>query len=117
MKLAVEGCGNIPLSDAILKILPDIEQGKSLTSAFRKVRFFPSMVTEMLSAGEQSGKIDDMLDKVAEYYEAEHETVVKRIIVILPVLIYLVVALYIAYVVISSYTGYLNQINNLFEGF
>ena len=117
VSLAAQGCGSVPIADSIFKILPEIEQGGSLTSAFRKVRFFPSMVIEMLASGEESGRIDDMLNKVAEYYETESETIVKRIIIILPILVYLVVALYIASIIIRFYTGYLNQINNLFEGF
>ncbi len=117
VRLAAEGCGSIPITNAIFKVLPDIEQGGSLTSAFRRVRFFPSMVIEMLSTGEESGRIDDMLNKIAEYYEAESDTIVKRIVIILPVLVYLAVALYIASIVIRSYTGYFSQIDNLFEGF
>lgn len=114
VKLAADGCSNVPLKDSIFKILPDIEQGKNLTEVFRKTRFFPSMVIEMLHAGEESGKIGSMLDKVAEYYEEESETTIKRIIIILPVIVYLAVALYIASIIIRFYTGYFNQINSLF---
>ncbi len=114
VSLAAEGCGNIPITNAVFKVLPDIEQGGSLTSAFRKVRFFPSLVIEMLSAGEESGQIDAMLDKIAEYYEAESDEIIKRIIIILPILIYLVVAIYIGSIIIKFYTGYLGQFDNLF---
>jgi type IV pilus assembly protein PilC len=117
VSLAAEGCGNIPIENAVFRVLPDIEQGGSLTLAFKKVRFFPSMVIEMLSAGEESGRIDDMLDKIAEYYEAESDAIIKRIVVILPVIVYLAVALYIGSIIIRFYTGYFNQIDNLFEGF
>ncbi len=114
--LSAQGCGSIPTSNAIFQVLPDIERGGSLTSAFKKVRFFPSMVIEMLSAGEQSGKIDEMLNKIAEYYEEESDAVVKRITIMLPVLVYLAVAFYIGYIVIHFYLGYLGQIDNLFQG-
>ena len=116
VRLAAEGCGSVPITNAISNILPDIERGGSLTSAFKKVRFFPSMVVEMLSAGEESGRIDDMLNKIAEYYEEESDAIVKRITIILPVLVYLAVALYIASIIIRFYTGYLSQIDNLFRG-
>jgi type IV pilus assembly protein PilC len=117
VKIAAESCDNIPLSNSIFKILPEIKQGGSLTSALRRVRFFPSMVSEMLSAGEESGRIGNMLDKIAEYYEKESETIVKRLVIILPLFVYLLVMLYIAYIVLSFYVGYLSQINSLFEGF
>lgn len=114
VSLSAEGCGNIPIANAVFRVLPDIERGGSLTSAFRKVRFFPNMVIEMLSAGEESGRIDDMLDKIAEYYEEESDTIIKRIVVILPVVVYLAVALYIAIIVIRFWTGYFGQMDALF---
>jgi len=114
VSLSAEGCGSTPLANSILKILPEIERGGNLTSAFSKLRFFPSMAIEMLSTGEESGRIDDMLDKVAEYYEIEHETIVKRLVILLPVLVYFAVALYIASIIISSYMGYFGQMDSLF---
>ncbi len=117
IKLSAEACGSIPIANAVFNIIPDIERGGTLTEAFSKVRFFPNMIIEMLSAGEQSGKIDAMLDKIAEYYEEESDTIVKRILIFLPVLIYLVVAFYIASIIIRFYVGYFSQIDSLFEGF
>ena len=116
IRIAADSCGNIPLSSAILKTIPEIEQGGSLTNAFRKVRFFPGAVIEMLNAGEESGRMGDMLEKVAEYYEKEHDTIVKRLMIIAPLFLYMLVMLYIAYVVISFWLGYFKQIGNLFEG-
>ena len=114
VQISADGCGSIPIANSILKILPDIERGGNLTSAFTKVRYFPSLVIEMLSAGEESGKIDDMLDKIGKYYEEESDATIKRIVVVAPFLVYLAVACYIGYIVISFYVGYFNQINCLF---
>lgn len=114
VKISADSCDNIPLSNAILKTLPDIERGGSLTSAFSKVRLFPSTVIEMLSAGEHSGRVGDMLEKIAEYYETEYETIVKRLVIILPIFVYMLVMLYIAWVIISFWMGYFQQIGNLF---
>jgi type II secretory pathway component PulF len=96
-----------------LKTLPEIEQGGSLTSAFMRIRVFPSTVIEMLSAGEHSGKIGDMLEKIAEHYETEYETIVKRLVIILPLFIYMLVMLYIAYVIISFWMGYFQQMGGI----
>jgi type IV pilus assembly protein PilC len=115
IRLACEGCGNIPLESSFLKTLPDIEKGESITLLFKKTRAFPGMVIEMLNAGEESGKIGDMLDRVAQYYEEETETTIKRIVIILPVLIYLAVAMYIAGIIIRFYVGYFGQIDALFQ--
>ncbi len=117
VKLAAEGCGSIPITNAIFRVVPDIERGGSLTSAFQKVRFFPNLVIEMLSAGEESGRIGNMLDKIGEYYETESDTIIQRIVVILPVIVYLVVALYIASIILRFYVGYFGQIDSLLQGF
>jgi type IV pilus assembly protein PilC len=113
VKIAAESCDNIPLENAVLKTLPEIERGGSLTSAFMRIRVFPSTVIEMLSAGEHSGKIGDMLEKIAEHYETEYETIVKRLVIILPLFIYMLVMLYIAYVIISFWMGYFQQMGGI----
>ncbi|HIE43279.1 MAG TPA: hypothetical protein EYP78_00590, partial [Candidatus Omnitrophica bacterium] len=116
-KTAAVSCGNIPLKEAILKILPEIERGESITNALKKVRFLPHIVKEMLASGEESGRIDAMLTKVGDYCEAEYETLAKRLIILLPLLVYFLVMFYIAYIIISFYAGYFTQIENLFGGF
>ncbi len=74
---AVAGaCGNIVFSDAVLKIREDVATGQRLQFAMQQVGIFPHLVVQMVAIGEESGKIDSMLDKVADFYEEEVDNLV-----------------------------------------
>ncbi len=66
--------GNVVMEKAIMTSATDIEQGESITTALQKHPIFPSMVVRMLSAGEQTGQIDQMMEKVADFLDEEIET-------------------------------------------
>lgn len=67
---AVSGtAGNIIYSRAIKKIRDDVTTGQQLFTSIRATNLFPSMLLQMVAIGEQSGALDDMLEKVANHYE------------------------------------------------
>jgi type IV pilus assembly protein PilC len=63
--------GNVVYSDAVKKIKEDVSTGHQLQLAMQQVGIFPHMVVSMASIGEESGNLDAMLAKVADYYETE----------------------------------------------
>lgn len=63
--------GSIVYDDAVAKVRDDVAVGYSLNLAMRQVELFPQMVVQMTAIGEESGALDTMLFKVAEYYEQE----------------------------------------------
>lgn len=63
--------GNVVYSDAVKKIKDDVSTGHQLQLAMQQVGIFPHMVISMASIGEESGNLDAMLGKVADYYETE----------------------------------------------
>ncbi|KQQ47208.1 type II secretion system protein F [Duganella sp. Leaf126] len=95
--------GNVVYADATRRIQNEVSTGTSLTAAMQNADVFPNMVTQMVSIGEESGALDAMLGKVADFYEEEVDEAVASlsslmepaIMVILGVLIGgLVVAMY-----------------------
>jgi len=64
----------------------------------------------MAVTGETSGKLDEMLLRTASSLESEANTAINRVLVAVPVIIYLAVAMYIAYLIISFYIGYFENI-------
>jgi type IV pilus assembly protein PilC len=95
--------GNAVYLDATKRIQTEVSTGTSLTAAMQNADVFPNMVTQMVSIGEESGALDQMLGKVADFYETEVDEAVESlsslmepaIMVILGVLIGgLVVAMY-----------------------
>jgi type IV pilus assembly protein PilC len=74
---AIEICrmtmDNKVLEEAIRSVRPEIEQGKTLGGAFARVSVFPRMAVQMIAVGESTGALDQMLEKIADFYEAEVE--------------------------------------------
>lgn len=72
-------CGNIIYYDAVLKIRDDIATGQRLQFAMQQVKIFPHMVVQMVAIGEESGKLDSMLDKTADFFEEEVDNLVDNL--------------------------------------
>ena len=66
--------GNVVMEKAIRTAMSDIEKGDSISGAFAKHPVFPTMIIRMMSAGEQTGKIDSMLERIADFLDEEIET-------------------------------------------
>lgn len=69
--------GNKVIEDAVAKAKPEVEAGKTLSSAISRYNVLPAMAIQMVSVGENTGQMDRMLDKVADFYEAEVEIAVQ----------------------------------------
>ena len=72
-------CGNIVYYEAILKIRDDVATGQRLQFSMQQVDLFPHLVIQMVAIGEESGKLDSMLDKVADFYEEEVDNLVDNL--------------------------------------
>ncbi|MGL4853794.1 MAG: type II secretion system F family protein [Lentisphaeria bacterium] len=74
IKIVGETSGNKYVESAIRDVYVDVENGLTLTEAFQNTAKFPSMMVHMLRAGEKTACIEDMLEKVADFYEDEVDT-------------------------------------------
>lgn len=74
MNIVANTCGNVIMEKAIRTASSDIERGEGISNALGKHPIFPPMVIRMLTAGEQTGKIDSMLERVADFLDDEIET-------------------------------------------
>ena len=68
-------CGNVVMEKAIRTAMSDIEKGDGISNALSKHPVFPTMIIRMMTAGEQTGKIDSMLERIADFLDEEIETV------------------------------------------
>ena len=109
-KIAAQSCDNVVLADILLKGLPVVTQGGTLHAAFAATKVFPAKTLSLVAIGEKGGSLDVMLGRIATYSQQENETVVNLLLTVIPVLIYVLVAGYIGYRVISFYTEYFNKI-------
>ena len=119
VRLAGSSCTNAFLRTRFLTMADIVEQrGCTFTAAFRENLLWRernSMALAMMDSAELAGAPDTMATKVAQVYREEAEELLKRIAKIAPVLIYLVLALYIASQIVHFYAGYVGQLQGLLE--
>lgn len=97
---------NAYLTKRLRRAITDIEHGQPVSEAFRRTGVMPPLVLDMLRTGESTGNVDAMMDKVAEYYEQETDVKSGQAVVVLSVGVYLLIALWIASMVIGFWQGY-----------
>ncbi|WP_293663215.1 type II secretion system F family protein [Rhodoferax sp. OV413] len=95
--------GNIVYELATRKIQQEVSTGTSLTAAMTNVNLFPTMVLQMCAIGEESGSIDHMLGKAADFYEAEVDDMVAGISSLMEPIIIVVLGTVIGGIVVSMY--------------
>ena len=95
--------GNSVYADATTKIQQEVSTGTSLTSAMTNVRVFPSMVLQMTAIGEESGSIDHMLGKAADFYESEVDDMVAGLSSLMEPIIIVFLGVIIGGIVVSMY--------------
>ncbi|MCN4144045.1 MAG: type II secretion system F family protein [Thiohalomonas sp.] len=95
--------GNIVFSNAVNQIQQEVSTGTQLNKAMTNTGVFPSMVLQMTAIGEESGALDTMLGKVADFYEAEVDNLVDSLTSLLEPIIMSVLGVIIAAIVIAMY--------------
>ena len=95
--------GNSVFTAATLKIQHEVSTGTALTVAMTNVNLFPSMVLQMCSIGEESGSIDHMLGKAADFYEAEVDDMVAGISSLMEPIIIVILGTIIGGIVVAMY--------------
>ncbi|MFH1762341.1 MAG: type II secretion system F family protein [bacterium] len=71
MEMVSEIMGNVYFSEAILNIIAELKNGEPLAEAFQKTGMFPSLVVQLIHTGEETGSVDNLLIKCADFYERE----------------------------------------------
>ncbi|NEV63577.1 type II secretion system F family protein [Thiorhodococcus minor] len=95
--------GNIVYQDAVLKMREEVATGQSLQLAMRQRDLFPHMVIQMTAIGEESGALDDMLGKVADFYEEQVDNAVDSLSSLLEPLIMVVIGGLVGSLVVAMY--------------
>jgi len=96
-------CGNIVYGTAILRMRDEIATGTQLQASMRDTHLFPNMVVQMVAIGEESGSIDHMLGKVADFYEEEVDNAVDAMSSLMEPMIMAVLGVLIGGLVIAMY--------------
>lgn len=107
--ISAKTSGNIVIEQALIRCKDSVTQGRTFAAPLGKEKAFPEMVVQMISIGEQSGTLDVMLGKIADFYEDEVETAVKAMTSLLEPLLMVFLGGIIAVLVIAMYLPIFNM--------
>lgn len=109
---AIEICkmtiDNTVIEDALTRVKEEISAGKTIALPLAQAKVFPPMVIQMINVGESTGTLDQMLIKVADFYEAEVEAVVGGISKLIEPLVLVVLGGMVAFILIAMYLPVFN---------
>ena len=108
-----ETAGNAVLSQGVEEIHKEVRQGGTLSKPMGKNPLFPPMVVQMVAVGEETGKLDEMLDKVADFYDDEVENSVEALTSVLEPILVIGVGGIVGSVVVGMYLPIFTIINQL----
>jgi type IV pilus assembly protein PilC len=103
MEITARTSGNAVIEKAILEVRKAIEAGRTIVDPLRETGVFPNMVVQMIGVGEQTGALDAMLQKVADFYEDEVDAAVGDLLTAMEPLIICFLGVAVGGVVISMY--------------
>jgi type IV pilus assembly protein PilC len=95
--------GNIVYSDAVMKMKEQVGTGQQLNLAMSQSGLFPNMVVQMIAIGEESGAIDAMADKVADFFEAEVDDAVDNLSALMEPMIMAILGILVGGLVVAMY--------------
>ncbi len=113
LDITAKTSGNAVVERALNRVRKSLEEGKSLTEPLKESEVFPGMVTQMIAVGEQTGAMDAMLQKIADFYEEEVDAAVKDLLTALEPIMIVVLGGVVGGVVISMYLPLFSLIGKL----
>ncbi|PYV46789.1 MAG: pilus assembly protein PilC, partial [Acidobacteria bacterium] len=103
LSITARTSGNAVLEEALMKVRKAIEEGRTIVDPLRECGVFPNMVTQMIGVGEATGAMDNMLQKIADFYEDEVDSATKDMLAMLEPVIIGLLGVMIGGIVISFY--------------
>jgi type IV pilus assembly protein PilC len=105
--------GNVAVEEAMDGVIASVKRGGTIAAPLAQAPIFPAMVTHMVGVGEETGALDAMLDRVAEFYEEQVEASVKALTSILEPIMIVVIGSIVGFIVISMYLPLFEVYNHI----
>lgn len=113
LEITARTSGNAIVEDAIMATRKSISEGKTISEPLKETGVFPPMVTQMISVGEQTGALDTMLSKIADFYEEEVDIAIDGLIALLEPVMIAILGTIIGAIVIAMYMPMFDLINKI----
>ena len=111
IEITGDTAGNVVVAAAMVDVKKEIKEGKPMSDPLSRSEVFPPMVTQMIAVGEETGAIDTMLSKIADFYEDEVNASIKSLTSILEPIMMMGVGALVGVIVISLYLPIFNLMN------
>jgi type IV pilus assembly protein PilC len=116
LEITAKTAGNVIIEDAILKVRAGVERGESFVEPLKATDVFPHMVGQMVGVGEQTGALDAMLGKIADFYEDEVDSAIADLLAMIEPVLIAFLGVTIGGIVISMYLPLFTLIGKLAGG-
>jgi type IV pilus assembly protein PilC len=116
LDITAKTAGNVIIEDAILKVRAGVERGENFVEPLKATDVFPHMVSQMVGVGEQTGALDAMLGKIADFYEDEVDTAIADLLAMIEPALIAFLGVTIGSIVISMYLPLFTLIGKLAGG-
>ena len=113
LDITARTAGNAVIEKSLLEVRKALEAGRNLADPLKDTNVFPGMVTQMIGVGEQTGAMDAMLQKIADFYEDEVDAAVKDLLAAMEPAMIVVLGLVVGGIVISMYLPLFSLIGQL----
>ena len=113
LDITARTAGNAIVEDAIYETRRSVEGGKTIVEPLKATNIFPNMVVQMIGVGEQTGALDAMLNKIADFYEDEVDAAVAGLVKLLEPILIFILGLVIGGIVIAMYLPMFTLINKI----
>lgn len=101
LEIVGETSGNAVISNAVLKARESVREGQRISAPLAATGFFPSMVTQMIDVGEETGRLSEMLAKIADFYDKEVDAAVKGLTSIIEPMLIVFMGVIVGFIAIS----------------
>jgi len=113
LDITARSAGNAVVEQGLLYTRKQLEAGRTLADPLKETDVFPGMVTQMIAVGEQTGAMDAMLQKIADFYEDEVDAAVKDLLAAMEPIMIVVLGVVVGGIVISMYLPIFSLIGQL----
>jgi type IV pilus assembly protein PilC len=113
LEITARTAGNAIIEDAIMAVRKAVESGLTVAQPLKESGVFPPMVVQMIGVGEQTGALDNMLSKIADFYEEEVDQAVANLLTLMEPVMILFLGITVGGIVISMYLPLFDLISKL----
>ncbi|WFD11039.1 type II secretion system F family protein [Tepidibacter hydrothermalis] len=113
LEIVAKIVGNIIVEKGILEAKEEVRKGIDLASPLEKIGVFPPMVTSMIKIGEESGSLDEILEKTADFYDEELETALGQITTLIEPIMIIVMGGVVGFIVIAMMLPMFDMVNTI----